>query len=349
MPRALETLRIFTLFGLTAFGGPAAHVALFQRFLVEKHQWTSREEFLRMLGAVNLIPGPNSTETAMLLGYYRAGTLGLILAGVGFIVPAAAVTLLLVGLYQQAADLPLVQGAMLGLRLGVLAVVAQALIALLPHPVRQPRVWIVGLCSLVLLALGLPEWAAVVVLGLAMLGFKLGQLYSVEPIALFWFFLKLGSVLFGSGYALIGLMQEMVKRGWLGRTELLDALSLGQLTPGPLLTTATAAGYLAGGIPGAVLATVGIFLPSFIFSLLLVRVLQRLQDHFLAKAFLDGAAGAATGLIAWALWQMGQESLKGWPQALVTLAAFVLGMRGINPFVVLGALALGGAVWTALG
>ena len=343
MPSAWKTFRTFAIFGLTAFGGPAAHIAIFQRYLVHEQKWVNKEEFLQMLGAVNLIPGPNSTETAMLLGHARAGRLGLVLAGLGFIVPAATVTLLMVALYQQAAQLPLVQGAFLGIRLGVLAVVAQALIALLPHPTQKPQVWLLALSSLALVALGLPEWAAVLGLGLLMLGLRLGRLYVVEPLSLLWFFLKVGSVLFGSGYALIGLMQEMVERGWLSSTGLLDALSLGQITPGPLLTTATAAGYLAAGVPGAILATLGIFLPSFVFSFLLVGVLKRLQGHPLAEAFLQGASGAAMGLIAWALWQMGRESLVGVLEVAIVLGAFGLLMGRINPLLLLGGMALIGA------
>jgi chromate transporter len=344
----IQTLRTFAIFGLTAFGGPAAHLALFQRYLVQEQKWVSKEEFLRMLGAVNLIPGPNSTETAMLLGHYRAGPTGLVLAGLGFIVPAASITLLLVALYQQAAQLPLVQGAFWGIRLGVLAIVAQALIALLPHPSKGPRIWVLALVALLLVALGLPEWSAVLLIGLAMLGLRLGKLYAVEPSALFWFFLKVGSVLFGSGYALIGLMQEMLSRNWLTSSELLEALSLGQITPGPLLTTATAAGYLAGGVPGAVLATVGIFLPSFVFSFLLVGLLGRLEGHPLAEAFLQGASGAAIGLIAWALWQMGRASLLGWVEVVLSLGALGLLLLKLNPLLLLGLLALGGASWAII-
>lgn len=261
-------LKTFVWLGLTAFGGPAAHFAIFQQLLVGEGKWVSKTQYLRMLAAVNLIPGPNSTETAMLLGYARAGSWGLLLAGLGFIVPAAGVTLALVALYQEVASLPSVQGAFLGLKLAVVALIAQALWDLLPHPQKQPQTWVLALTGLTMAGLGMVEWAVVLLVGLLVMLGKSWRTLSVEPLSLFWFFFLVGSTLFGSGYVLIGLMQEMVSRGWLGSSDLLNALALGQITPGPLLTTATTAGYLAAGIPGAVLSTVGIFLPSFIFTFL---------------------------------------------------------------------------------
>lgn len=340
-------LRTFAWLGLTAFGGPAAHFAIFQRLLVGDEKWVSKEQYLKMLAAVNLIPGPNSTETAMLLGHAKGGQWGLLLAGFGFIVPAALVTLALVALYREIASLPLVHGAFLGLKLAVVALIAQALWDLLPHPQKQPLTWVLALTGLVLAGLGLVEWAVVLLVGLLMVMGKTTQIWSLEPISLFWFFLLVGSTLFGSGYVLIGLMQEMVSRGWLSSGELLNALALGQITPGPLLTTATAAGYLAAGIPGAALSTLGIFLPSFLFTFLVADVLRRLEGHPLAQAFLMGASGAALGLIAWALWLLGRETLLGWAELLVTLAALGLLLRKFPPLPLLGLFGLGGALWSA--
>lgn len=337
-------LRTFAWLGLTAFGGPAAHFAIFQRLLVGKGKWVSKEQYLKMLAAVNLIPGPNSTETAMLLGHARGGHWGLLLAGLGFIVPAALVTLLLVALYQEVASLPLAQGAFLGLKLGVIALIAQALWDLLPEPKKQPQTWLLALAGLALAALGLVEWAVVLLVGLIWMLRRVPAL-SVEPISLFWFFLLVGSTLFGSGYVLIGLMQEMVTRGWLSSSELLNALALGQITPGPLLTTATAAGYLVAGVPGALLSTLGIFLPSFVFTFLVAGILSRLQGHPLAEAFLTGASGAALGLIGWALWLLGQQTLVGWAEWLFTLLALGLLLRKFPPLPLLGLFGLGGALW----
>ncbi len=341
-----EIMKTFAWLGLTAFGGPAAHFALFQRLLVGEGKWVSKEQYLRMLAAVNLIPGPNSTETAMLLGHAKGGQWGLLLAGFGFIVPAALVTLALVALYQEIASLPLIQGAFLGLKLAVVALIAQALWDLLPHPQKQPQTWMLALAGLVMAGLGVVEWAVVLLVGVLVALGRSGRTLSVEPISLFWFFLLVGSSLFGSGYVLIGLMQEMVTRGWLSPGELLNALALGQITPGPLLTTATAVGYLAAGFPGAALSTVGIFLPSFIFTFLVVGVLRRLEGHPLAEAFLKGASGAALGLVAWALWQLGRETLVGWVELLVALLALILLLRKFPPLPLLGLFALGGALWS---
>jgi chromate transporter len=343
MPWAI--LRTFAWLGLTAFGGPAAHFAIFQRLLVGEGKWVSKEQYLKMLAAVNLIPGPNSTETAMLLGHARGGSWGLLFAGLGFIVPAALVTLALVALYREFAALPVVQGAFLGFKLAVVALIAQALWDLLPHPKRQPLTWVLALAGLTLAGLGLVEWAVVLLVGLLVMLSKTARVFSVEPISLFWFFLLVGSTLFGSGYALIGLMQGMVNQGWLSSSELLDALALGQITPGPLLTTATAAGYLAAGIPGAVVSTVGIFLPSFVFTFLIAGLLRRLQGHPLAEAFLLGASAAALGLIAWALWNLGRETLVGWAELLAAILALALLQGRLSPLRVLGLFGLGGAVW----
>lgn len=345
MQRALEVLRTFFFLGLTAFGGPAAHIAIFQRLLVEERGWVNREDFRKLLGAVNLIPGPNSTEMTMLLGYTRAGGWGLMLGGLGFIVPAALVTLLLVALYRDFAEVSLVQGAFLGFRLAVLALIAQALMDLLPHPRQEPFTWIFALSALGLVALGLNEALVVLLVGLLALGARRARVLAAEPFTLFLFFLKVGAVLFGSGYVLVAFLQETVARGWLRPTELLDAVALGQITPGPLLTTATAVGYLASGVFGAALATVGIFLPSFIVSALLARFLERVAGNPVAEIFLKGAAGAALGLIAWALWLLGREVLTGWLEAALALLALVLLRRKVPVMLLLGISALGGAIW----
>jgi chromate transporter len=343
-----EILKTFAWLGLTAFGGPAAHLAVFQRLLVGEGKWVSKEQYLKMLAAVNLIPGPNSTETAMLLGHARGGAWGLLSAGIGFIVPAALVTLALVALYREMASLPLIQGAFLGLKLAVVALITQALWDLLPHPGKLPQTWLLALAGFAMARLGLVEWAVVLLVGLVTALGRSARILSVEPVSLFWFFLLVGATLFGSGYTLVGLMQPMVTRGWLSPSELLNALALGQITPGPLLTTATAAGYLAAGLPGAVLSTVGIFLPAFVFTFLAVAVLNRLEGHPLAEAFLQGASGAALGLIAWALWLLGRETLVGRWELFFALLALALLLLKLPPLRLLGLFALGGFLWGIL-
>ena len=340
----LEILRTFVFFGLTALGGPAAHIALFQKFLVGEGKWVSREQFTGMLALVNLIPGPNSTETAMLLGHARGGMRGLVIAGLGFIVPAALVTLLLVGLYREVADLPVVQGAFLGLRIAVIALVAQALTELLPNPRKAPLTWGLAALGFALAAAGLPEWSVVIAAGLLFMLGRQTRVLAVDPLSLLTFFLTVGSTLFGSGYVLVGLLGDTVSRGWLTSDQLLNAVSLGQITPGPFLTTATAAGYLAAGVPGAILATVGIFLPSFVFTALVAGVWRRSQGNAQLEAFLQGASGAALGLIAWALWLLGRESLRGIPELLFAGIALGLLLRKFPALPLLGLFALGGAL-----
>ena len=225
-----DILKTFAWLGLTAFGGPAAHLAIFQRLLVGEGKWVSKAHYLRVLAVVNLIPGPNSTETAMLLGHARGGAGGLLLAGFGFIFPAALVTLVLVALYQEAASIQLVQGTFQGLKLAVLALIAQALWELLSSAQKQPKIWIFVLVGLVMASLGWAEWAVVLLVGLvSALSKSTKMLVGVELISLFRFFLLVGATLFGSGYALVGLMQQMVARGWLSPSELLNALALGQI------------------------------------------------------------------------------------------------------------------------
>jgi len=340
----LEILRTFAWFGLTAFGGPSVHIALFQKFLVGEGKWVSRTEFMQMLALANLIPGPNSTETAMLLGHARGGMRGLVLAGIGFITPAALVTLGLVALYREFAQSPIVQGAFLGLRLAMIALVAQALMALLPDPRKEPLTWMLAAFGLILAALGLPEWSVVLLAGLVLTVGRSRGLLVLEPLSLFWFFLLVGSTLFGSGYVLVGLLGDMVKRGWLSSDQLLNAVSLGQFTPGPFLTTATAAGYLAAGVPGAILATLGIFLPSFILTALVARLVLRSRGNAALDSFLQGAAGAALGLMAWALWLLGKDTLSGIVELLLTLLALVLLQRKLPALAVLGIFALFGAL-----
>jgi|GEM_PF-4825285 len=188
-----EILKTFAWLGLTAFGGPAAHLAIFQHLLVGEGKWVSKAHYLRVLAVVNLIPGPNSTETAMLLGYARGGAGGLLLAGFGFIFPATLVTLVLVVLYKEAASLRLVQGTFQGLKLAVLALIAQALWELLPSPQKQPKTWIFALLGLVMASLGWAEWAVVLLVGLVSTLSKSTKTLGVEPISLFWFFLLVGA------------------------------------------------------------------------------------------------------------------------------------------------------------
>lgn len=315
--------RQFLKIGLIAFGGPAAHAGLMERELVERKKWISRQTFLDYLGAVNLIPGPNSTQLTMLAGYQLRGFRGLLAAGLGFIIPAAAITGVLAWLYVGMGMIPMVGSLFYGIKPAVIAVIAAAILQLGRKAVKNQ--WLASLGGLVLLAnlAGLNEITAI--LGAGVLGLLAyvarkgwggsGNAGSLSPfllvqslvitgtqysgLKLFWIFFKIGSVLFGSGYVLVAYMDgELVEKAdWLTREQLLDAIAIGQFTPGPILSAATFAGFLIQGWTGALLATTGIFLPSIFLILLLYPLIPRLRRSPLTAAFLDSVNVAAVAVM----------------------------------------------------
>jgi chromate transporter len=354
-PARLRELRdlagFFLRLGCTAFGGPAAHVALMEREAVVRRRWLTREAFLDQLGATNLIPGPSSTQMAMGIGWRRAGWPGLLVGGCCFILPAALLTLALAWAYVRFGRLPQAQGVLYGLKPVVLAVVVQALWNLGRTAFRTPTLLTFGLLALVagtaglhplsvllgtgVLAVGLalarrPGTAAGAALPLA-LGGALGPAAApaVGLASLFLLFLKLGAVLFGSGYVLLAFLQaDLVDRlHWLTQGQLLDAVAAGQITPGPLFTTATFIGYLLKGIPGAVLATLGIFLPSFLMVAGLGQVVPRLRRSPAAARFLDGVNAAALALMAVVTWTLGRAALVDLWTGLLGLGSVALLVR----------------------
>ncbi|MGA2080629.1 MAG: chromate efflux transporter [Holophaga sp.] len=376
-PQKLKTLRELTAFflrlGCTAFGGPAAHVAMMEREVVVRRGWMTREAFLDQLGATNLIPGPSSTQMAMGIGWRRAGWAGLVLGGCCFILPAALLTLALAWAYVRFGRLPQAQGILYGIKPVVLAVVVQALWNLGRTAFRTRTLLALGLAALAAAILGLhpltvllgagvaavalgrvrrpPRWRTG---GGAWLPLALGGARLPAPWpgvglgALFLFFLKLGAVLFGSGYVLLAFLQaDLVDRWhWLSQAQLLDAVAAGQVTPGPLFTTATFIGYLLGRVPGAALATAGIFLPSFLFVGVLGHIVPRLRRHPGTAAFLDGANAAALALMTAVTWTLGRAALVDPWTVLLGLGAAALLLRSrLNPaWLVLG----GGAAGLAL-
>ena len=299
-----EVTRLFLKLGLIAFGGPAAHIALMREEVVRRRRWVSDERFLDLLGMTNLIPGPNSTEMAIHLGYVRAGWPGLLLGGACFIVPAMLIVLALAWLYVRYGTLPAATAALYGITPVVIAIVLQAMWALGRTAVKGPLPAAVGVVVLGLALAGGNElvlllgggvlvmalratWRArsvtALVAALGVPGVALGQVGAGVATAslgtLFLTFLKIGAVLYGSGYVLLAFLRRdlVISRGWLTNTQLLDAIAVGQFTPGPLFTTATFVGYLLGGTPGAVAATVGIFLPSFLMVAALEPVIARMR------------------------------------------------------------------------
>lgn len=333
---------VFLKLGTTAFGGPAAHIAMMEEEVVTRRRWLTREQFLDYLGATNLIPGPNSTELAIHVGQARAGWPGLIVAGVCFIMPAALIVTALGWGYVRYGALPQVSGLLYGVKPVVIAIVLQALWKLTRVAVKSIPLATLGVAALAAVALGVNE-LVVLAVGGAMAGtlasrkeVELGGLPAIGALAiqgstattfglgpLLLIFLKIGSVLFGSGYVLLAFLRAdlVVRLGWLTETQLLDAIAVGQVTPGPVFTTATFVGYLLGGGAGAVVATVGIFLPAFIFVALSARLLPRLSASPVARAVLDGVNVASLALMAVVTFQLARSALVDWLTVALAIAA----------------------------
>jgi chromate transporter len=371
--RALRELAaLFLRLGATAFGGPAAHIAMMEDEVVRRRGWLTREELLDLLGATNLIPGPNSTELAIHVGHRRAGFPGLVVAGAAFILPAAAVVSAIAWAYARFGRLPAVAGVLVGVKPVVLAVVVQALVGFARTAVKGPLLAGLGIASAVAAALGANELGVLAAAGalaiaaaaasrrgasgvapaLAPLSVPLAPAAALAVAAvpltlsrLFLVFLKIGSVLFGSGYVLLAFLRaDLVERlGWLTEAQLLDAVAVGQVTPGPVFTTATFVGWILAGPAGAAVATVGIFLPAFFFVALSGPLVPRLRASPLAGALLDGVNVASLALMAVVTWQLGRAAVTSPATALLAVASGVLLVRyRVNSsWLVLGGAALG--------
>jgi len=328
---ALEVLKFFLGLGFTAFGGPAAHIALMHRELVRRRRWVTEEQFLDLMSATYLIPGPNSTEMAIHLGFVRAGWAGLVLGGVAFIAPAMILVMALAALYVHFRTTPALAGILYGVKPVVLALIAQALWDLGRRTVRSFPLALTGLAVFGLYLWGVHELLLLVMAGVFMMlarrrlrfhipltgiaGWPM-LVFSTFPAPfslplMFLLFLKIGAILYGSGYVLVAFLRAdfVARLGWLTEAQLLDAVAIGQVTPGPVLTTATFIGYLLAGVPGALLATLGIFLPSFVFVALTGPLIPRMRRSPAVSAFLDGVNAASLGLMAGVLVQLAPASL----------------------------------------
>ncbi len=355
MTSPLTILALFLRLGLTAFGGPAAHIALFHHEVVVRRKWLTDEQFLDLLGATNLIPGPNSTEMAIHIGYLRAGWPGLVAGGLGFILPAMCMVLGLSWLYVRFGSLPQTAWLMYGIQPIVIAIIAQALWTLGTKAIKTPLAALVGLAVLVLYFLRINEillllggatlvaliqnWrrlrAPSASLLLPLAGLPLSQVPVPFSLSLlFLTFLKIGSVLYGGGYVLLAFLRSdfVLRLGWLTDQQLLDAIAIGQLTPGPLFTSATFIGYLLGGTSGALLATLGIFLPSFIFVAISNPLIPKIRNSPWAGSLLDGVNASSLGLMAAVTIQLASVSLTDLRTALMAIIALVLLLRfKLNP------------------
>jgi len=381
--RLRELAVLFLKLGCISFGGPAAHIALIEREIVGKRQWVTKQQFLDMVGAANLIPGPTSTELAINVGFVRAGWVGLCVAGASFILPAALITGALAWAYVRFGTLPQAGAALGGIKPAVIAVIAIAIWRLRKTAVKNAGLAVLGALSLVAFFLGVNP--IVILLGGGSVGTLARRASALRgagvplPFALWrrglsagagrgsgaWFFarfgavavaavpsvtpslvqiglffLKVGAVLYGGGYVLLAFLEQGLTRQhtWLTHQQLLDAVAIGQFTPGPVLSTATFIGYVLGGAPGAAVATVAIFLPSFFYVAVLAPVLFRLRQSPWMAAFLDSVNVSAVALMAGVTFRLGMDALRGWLSWVIAAAALGVLLRWkVNPaWVVLG-------------
>jgi chromate transporter len=352
MSQLRELAIVFLKLGATAFGGPAAHVAAIQTEVVDRRKWLSRERLLDLYATTNFIPGPNSTELVMQIGYERAGWPGLVVAGSSFILPAMLMVWGLAGAYQKF-QVPQVEHIFAGLQPVVAGLVAQALWKLSKSALKTWQARMIGLLTIGACALQINEVLWLIAMGLSMMlwqNWRSGspgdsaKNLSIAPLALvgvpgaaisagwvFGLFFKIGLVMYGGGYVLIAfLQQELVDRQHLLTSQqLLDAVSIGQITPGPLFTTATFIGYLLAGHGGAIAGTVGIFLPGFLLVGLLRPWFDKVQDSPWLKGFLAGINPAAWGLMAFVVGQLGL-GLGSWPVRLMAIGSLLLLLKWPN-------------------
>ncbi len=349
--RVREVAWVFLRLGTIAFGGPAAHTALMREELVRRRGWVSDERFLDLMGATNLIPGPNSTELAIHLGHDRARWRGLLAAGVCFILPAALMVTGLAWAYVRYGKTPAVEGLLYGVVPAVVAIIVFAVVGLSRTALKSVWLGLLAAAALTAYLLGVNE--LVVLFGGAALaagvhlGREAGHRALVAPLALPFFpdptsaqlaqlfvtMLKIGSVLYGSGYVLLAFLEgDFVDRlGWVTHQQLLDAVSIGQVTPGPVFTTATFLGYLVAGPAGAFVATVGIFLPSFVFVGLLSRITDRLRSSPWTSTLLDGVIVSSLALMAGVTWQLGRSALvDAWTVTIFVVTLVLLWRTRLN-------------------
>ena len=362
-----EVAQVFFKLGVIAFGGPAAHVAMMEEEIVNKRKWMDRQHFLDLMGITNLIPGPNSTEMTMHCGHERAGVPGLFVAGFAFIFPAVVITGTLAWLYSLYGTLPNVEPWIIGIKPAVLAIIAGAVFKLGKKALKGWELGILGLFVLAASILGVNEILALLTAGvvgafyfsvknkmfdspksilpLFLLQLPTASIAGITSLKVFWTFLKVGSVLYGSGYVLFAYLDaELVTTGWLTRQQLMDAVAVGQFTPGPVLSTATFVGYQLTGFWGAVGATVGIFLPSFLFVLILNPLIPRMRKSKVLGFFLDSVNIAAVAVMAGVLFEMAKISLVNWQGITIAVISFALifGFKKVSSmWIVLGGSLLG--------
>lgn len=363
--RLKELTQVFLKLGFTAFGGPAAHIAMMQQEVVTKRQWMSEQHFLDLIGATNLIPGPNSTEMAIHMGQDRAGWKGLLIAGLCFILPAVSITLFFAWLYQQYGQLPEVQPFIYGIKPAIIAVILAAIYPLAKKSLKNLELWAIGFSVLLLSLYGINEVfllfgagilamaihfinqqrTAGLFIPITLLQISDSEVVSAKNLNLFLIFLKIGAILYGSGYVLFAFLDaELVATGLLSRQQLIDAIAVGQFTPGPVFSSVTFIGYQINGLSGALISTLAIFMPSFIFVALLHPLMKKMRSSKLLSVFLDAVNVASVAIIITVCYEMAKDSITDWRTIVIGIISslIVFKFRKINSaFVVIGGGILG--------
>jgi chromate transporter len=359
-----EIAFLFFKLGAIAFGGPASHIAMMEDEVVTKRKWMTQEHFLDLIGATNLIPGPNSTEMTMHCGHERGGWRGMFVAGISFIFPAVFITSIFAWLYAEYGELPNIKPFIYGIKPAVIAIIIMAAYKLGKKALKNYELGILGVVAIIACLSGVHEIIALFgsgLLGLLLYYIKLqsGSIKSFLPLLLtqntdlvfiskikvLLIFLKVGAILYGSGYVLFAFLDtELVSTGYMTKQTLIDSVAVGQMTPGPVLSTATFIGWQLQGFWGAMLATIGIFLPSFIFVLLLNPIIPKLRKSKAVSAFLDAVNVAAVGLIVAVCIEMGIATLTDWRTIAIAILAIIIVFvfKKLNSaFIVIGGSLLG--------
>lgn len=362
-----DIAKLFLKLGIIGFGGPAAHIAMMQDEVVIKRKWFTEQHFLDLVGATNLIPGPNSTEMAIHIGHEKGGWKGLIIAGLCFILPAVFITGFFAYLYKQYGQIPEVQPFIYGIKPAIIAIILGAIFPLAKKSLKSAELIIIGLLVLagallsiyeiyLMFGAGFLAWLLAYLRNSkqnninGFLPFTLLQITNTVPLSvananLFWIFLKIGAILYGSGYVLFAFLDtELVSTGFLTRQQLIDAIAVGQFTPGPVFSSVTFIGYQINGWSGAIVSTIAIFLPSFAFVALLNPIVKKMRNSKLFSAFLDAVNVASVAIIIAACFDMGKETITDWRTVLIAVLSITIafGYKKLNSaFVVLGGSLLG--------
>ena len=365
--RLKEVAQLFLKLGTISFGGPAAHIAMMKEEVVIKRQWIDEQHFLDLIGATNLIPGPNSTEMALHIGHERAGWKGLIVAGLCFIVPAVMITGIFAMLYKEYGNLPVVRPFIYGISPAIISIILAAVYPLAKKSIKTIELGFIGILSFLLCLFGFNEIYVMFGVGLialtlafirlrrintlnstfplAILQFSGNGFFNLSNLGIFLTFLKIGAILYGSGYVLFAFLDtELVAKGIISRQQLVDAIAVGQFTPGPVFSSVTFIGYQINYFTGALIATIGIFLPSFLFVALLNPLVRKMRNSKPFSAFLDAVNVASVAIIAVICYQLGKETITDWRTILIAILSItvVFGFKKINSaLVVLGGSGLG--------